>query len=196
MAGMGTAGRDRHIWRVAGTVAFFGMFAPLPSCSIMPSEFNLSPFYRHRLDDDGNVLEMDVLWPLVHYETLVGGGVDFRIRPFYRRVEQPDTPGFGEATDGPADGTAGGTAEGTAEGTPPMATDIQFLWPLGRVRYHATETHARLFPVFNFDGRHFADGRYDSDWYLLFPFIWGGSDRAAPVDGEENQKCHYSYSNS
>ena len=48
----------------------------LDSCAWLPSEFNLSPIYRHRLADDGSVLEMDVLWPIVHYETLANGGTD------------------------------------------------------------------------------------------------------------------------
>ena len=56
------------------------------SCALMPGELNLSPFYRHRLDEEGNVLEMDVLWPIIHYELTPQGGDDFRIRPLYRYV--------------------------------------------------------------------------------------------------------------
>lgn len=133
----------------------------------MPSEFNLSPLYRHRLDKDGSVLEMDVLWPIIHYETLSGGGTDFRIRPLYRRVERPDTPGFGEKPD-PASPASGNQV------------DHQFLWPLGRVRVRESEAHSRFFPLWNYDSRRFVDGRSESDWYFLFPFFWGGSDQKAP----------------
>jgi hypothetical protein len=143
--------------------------ASLGSCAWMPSEFNLSPLYRHRLDKDGSVLEMDVLWPIIHYETLPDGGTDFRIRPLYRRVEKPDTPGFGEKGE-KGDGTA---SRGTQ-------VDHQYLWPLGRVRVRENETHARFFPLWNHDSRQFIDGRRESDWYFLFPFFWGGSNQKAP----------------
>ena len=73
----------------------------------MPGELNLSPIYRHRLDGDGSVLEMDVLWPLVHYEKTPEGGSDFRIRPFYRYVSATSPTGR-------------------------PAEEHQFLWPLGR----------------------------------------------------------------
>jgi hypothetical protein len=56
------------------------------SCSALPYEFNLAPFYRQRLDPDGTVRELDVLWPLIHYRTTDDGRSDFRLRPFYRRL--------------------------------------------------------------------------------------------------------------
>ena len=58
----------RAVWVPLALCLFVG------SCSLLPSEFNLSPIYRHRLDENGDVLEMDVLWPLIHYETLANGG--------------------------------------------------------------------------------------------------------------------------
>lgn len=148
--------------------------ACLGSCAWMPSEFNLSPIYRHRLDEQGNVLEMDVIWPLIHYETTADGGGDFRIRPFYRCVTKPDLPGFG-----PQPVAAG-------DPQPISRSDHQFLWPLGRVRTSADETHGRLFPLYSYDGRKFIDGRFESDWYCLFPFIWGGSDQVSPDADPEN----------
>ena len=137
----------------------------LTGCGILPSEFNLSPLYRHRLDEQGAVLEMDVLWPLIHYEKTAEGGGDFRIRPFYRRVSKPDLPGFGPKP--------------SATEPPITRTDHQFLWPLGRVWTHEREFHARLFPLFLYDDREYIDGRQESDWYFLFPFFWGGADRAS-----------------
>ena len=149
----------------------------LSSCALLPSEFNLSPLYRHRLAKNGSVLEMDVLWPIFHYETTTDGGTDFRIRPFYRRVERPDKPGFGEKL---ADIEHGPVPRA-------MQQDHQFLWPLGRVRTFENEIHARLFPLWNYDSRRFIDGREESDWYFLFPFIWGGSDKASA----DAQRTHY-----
>ena len=144
---------------------------------MLPSEFNLSPIYRHRLDAQGAVLEMDVAWPLIHYEATPDGGDDFRIRPFYRRVSGPDLPGFGPAP----------TREpGSTELAQPISrTDHQFLWPLGRVRTSQDETHARLFPLASRDSRTFHDGRSESDWYFLFPFFWGGSDQATATSDPE-----------
>ncbi len=90
---------------------------------MLPAEFNLSPLFRQRLDENGKVLELDILWPLIHYEVTADGGSDFRIRPFYRRVEKGDlVPNA-------------------------RATDHQFLWPLGRVRCNPDETSARLWPL-------------------------------------------------
>ena len=141
----------------------FGLALALaPSCSILPSEFNVSPVYRHRLDENGAVLEMDVLWPIFHFETLADGGTDFRVRPFYRRVERPAKPGFGVGSDDPD------------------RRDHQFLWPLGRVRESDREWHGRLWPLWNHDHRRFEDGREETDFYFLFPFFWGGYDKAGP----------------
>lgn len=158
------------------------------SCSLLPSEFNLSPIYRHRLDENGDVLEMDVLWPLIHYETLANGGSDFRIRPFYRRVEEPDLPGFDtpetpDTSPSPVDPIDVGPvsfdpeASGAEDAATNFRTDHQFLWPLGRVRVNALETQARLFPLWNWVSREFTDGSAETDWYFLFPFIWGGAER-------------------
>ncbi|MGA0870019.1 MAG: hypothetical protein ACO3UM_13910 [Planctomycetota bacterium] len=95
------------------------------SCTWLPHEFNLSPLYRQRLADDGTPLEVDALWPLVHYERTEEGGHDFRVRPLYRRVTEPDQRDF---VDRPA-------------------TEHQFLWPLGRVRVDDEQQTARLFPL-------------------------------------------------
>jgi hypothetical protein len=161
---------------VLGVVAVSG-------CSLLPSEFNLSPLYRHRLDETGAVLEIDVLWPIVHYETRADGGGDFRIRPFYRRVSKPALPGFGPLPATPATDRPSTPALATAASASPASLvniDHQFLWPLGRVRRKPEQTNARLFPLFSYDDRTFIDGRQESDWYCLFPFFWGGADRAAP----------------
>ena len=116
------------------------------SCALMPRELNLAPLWFHRLDDDGTVLEWDAAWPILHYERTVDGGDDFRVRPLYRRVTEP---GLG-------------------------AVEHQFLWPLGRVRSDAEETSARLFPLWSWRSRANEEGTRDVDWYLLFPFVWGG----------------------
>jgi hypothetical protein len=123
----------------------------------MPGELNLSPIYRHRLDEDGTVLEMDVLWPIVHYEQTLDGGSDFRIRPLYRYVS--------------AESPTGQPAE-----------EHQFLWPLGRVRSDDEESLSRLFPLWYRTNRQNELGQGETDWYFLFPFFWGGG----RDDGEEN----------
>ncbi len=129
----------------------FGLLMSAPCCTWLPSEFNLAPLFRQRLDEDGRLLELDVLWPIIHYELTPEGGSDFRIRPLYRRVEKPDlVPGA-------------------------RATDHQFLWPLGRVRHNQDEVSARIWPLWNYKERASADGGRESDWYFLFPFVWGGS---------------------
>src|SRR5690606_9714125 len=122
-------------------------------CTWLPREFNLSPVYRQRLAADGTLLELDVLWPLIHYERTPDGGDDFRVRPFYRRVTEPETA--------------------TAVGLP--AVEHQFLWPLGRVRSDEQRFAARLFPLWWFQAAPNADGLRETDWYFLFPFFWGGS---------------------
>ena len=58
-------------------------------CSAVPRELNLSPLWFHRMDAEGNLLEWDAAWPLVHYERPPDGGADLRIRPLYRRVTPP-----------------------------------------------------------------------------------------------------------
>lgn len=131
------------------------------ACSLLPRELNLTPLWFHRLDHDGHMLECDFLWPIVHYEQTVAGGDDFRIRPLYRRVTETAAENLGG--DGPA-------------------VEHQFLCPLGRVRTDATETSHRLFPVWSWRGRTNDQGERDVDWYLLFPFFWGG----ASADGRED----------
>ncbi|MCU0864747.1 MAG: hypothetical protein MUC36_13195 [Planctomycetes bacterium] len=124
------------------------------ACAVMPRELNLAPFWFHRLDDDGKLLEWDAAWPFLHYERTPEGGDDFRVRPLYRRVTEPEVE----------------------------ASEHQFLWPLGRVRNYPEETSARLFPLWSWRSRPDEDGNHEVDWYLLFPFVWGG--RSA--DGREN----------
>ncbi|MBX3461871.1 MAG: hypothetical protein KF830_01760 [Planctomycetes bacterium] len=121
--------------------------AVLGGCAVLPRELNLSPLWFHRLDADGEVLEWDCLWPLLHYERTTDGGDDFRIRPLYRRVTEP----------------------------PQAAVEHQFLWPLGRVRSDAEESMQRLFPLWSHRSRINDEGERDVDWYALFPLFWGGS---------------------
>lgn len=118
----------------------------LGSCSLMPRELNLTPLWFHRLDEHGELLEADALWPVVHYERHGNGADDFRIRPLYRRVTDP----------------------------PQQAVEHQFLWPLGRVRTDATETYQRLWPLWSWRDREDENGKRDLDWYAIFPLLWGG----------------------
>ncbi len=115
------------------------------SCALVPSELNLSPLYRHRLAEDGRVLELDVLWPIVHFEETPAGGSDFRLRPLYRRV-----------------------SEGPLE-------EHQFLWPFGRVRTDGEENSSRLFPLWYYLRRKNQHEQFETDWYAFFPLVWGGS---------------------
>ncbi|MEO6593208.1 MAG: hypothetical protein ABIP94_00475 [Planctomycetota bacterium] len=124
------------------------------SCAIMPRELNLAPLWFHRLDAEGKVLEWDCLWPILHYERTPEGGDDFRIRPLYRRVTEPEVP----------------------------AVEHQFLWPFGRVRSDPEETSHRLFPLWSWRAHQNDNGERDVDWYLMFPFLWGG----ASADNREN----------
>jgi hypothetical protein len=121
-------------------------------CSAIPRELNLAPLWFHRMDAEGNLLEWDAAWPLVHYERTADGGDDLRIRPLYRRVTPPAAARPGE-----------------------QATDHQFLWPLGRLQSYPDQTHARLFPFFSYRRALDEQGREDVDWYALFPLLWGGS---------------------
>lgn len=122
-------------------------FVATSACAIMPRELNLTPLWFHRLDENGDVLEWDCIWPVLHYERTPDGGDDFRIRPLYRRVTEPSRED---------------------------AIEHQFLWPLGRVRIYPEETSARLFPLWSWRSRPNDEGTRDIDWYLLFPFVWGG----------------------
>lgn len=126
-------------------IACLALFA-VGGCAWMPRELNLTPLWFHRLDADGSMLEWDCLWPVLHYERTPEGGDDFRVRPLYRRVTEPEQD----------------------------AVEHQFLWPLGRVRCYPEETSARLFPLWSWRSRPNDDGDRDVDWYLLFPFVWGG----------------------
>ncbi len=118
----------------------------------LPSELNLSPIYRHRLAPDGAVLELDVAWPIVHYERTPAGGSDVRVRPLWRAVRE------------------GGR------------TEHQFLWPFGRVVADAEEVDARLFPLWAYRDRTNGFGHRESEWEApypipLFPFVAGGTER-------------------
>ncbi len=124
------------------------------ACALMPRELNLAPVWFHRLDAEGEVLEWDCLWPILHYERTPEGGDDFRVRPLYRRVTEPAL----------------------------HAVEHQFLWPFGRVRSDGEETSHRLFPLWSWRARQNENGQRDVDWYLLFPFLWGG----ASADGRED----------
>jgi hypothetical protein len=121
-----------------------------PGCALVPGELNLSPLYRHRLDEAGNVLELDVLWPVFHWERTAAGGSDFRIRPLYRRVSEP---------------------------SPEPGTEHQFLWPLGRVRTSEEETASRLFPLWSYASRINDKGERDVDWNLAL-LVWAGHDES------------------
>ncbi|MCB9889747.1 MAG: hypothetical protein H6836_09245 [Planctomycetes bacterium] len=179
-------GVRQRLRRFGRTTTIWVLASNLTGCSLLPSEFNLSPLYRHRLDEHGKVLEMDVLWPVVHYEALAKGGSDFRIRPFYRRVSKPDLDGFGTPAK-PVGDQPHTTTRTNAEPAPAaLRQDHQFLWPLGRVRVTDTETHSRLWPLWSRDHRRFLDGGEESDWYFLFPFFWGGSSQKDPSKPAEN----------
>jgi hypothetical protein len=114
----------------------------------MPRELNLTPIWFHRMDANGELLEWDCAWPILHYERTAEGGDDFRVRPFYRRVTEPQPE--------------------------VQAVEHQFLWPLGRIRHYPEETSARLFPLWSWRSRPNEDGERDVDWYALFPLLWGG----------------------
>lgn len=134
----------------------------MSACSLMPRELNLTPIWFHRMDQEGNLLEWDAAWPILHYEQTPEGGDDFRIRPLYRRVTTP-------SPELPEDATI----------------DHQFLWPLGRIQTYpnrtrdgdnyGNQTHARLFPLWSWRTALDENGEQDTDWSFLFPFFWGGS---------------------
>ena len=144
--------------RLVSALAAMTTLLACTSCTWLPHEFNLSPVYRQRLAEDGTPLEVDALWPLLHYELTEDGGHDFRVRPLYRRVTEPDQRDF---VDRPA-------------------VEHQFLYPLGRVRTDAEQQTARLFPLAWWRGRTDDLGQRETDWYALFPLIWGGSRADGP----------------
>lgn len=116
------------------------------SCALVPAELNLFPLYRHRLDRENALLELDVLWPLVHWERTRTGGSDFRIRPLYRRVAEAEW------------------------------TEHQFLWPLGRVRVDARETRSRLLPLWWHVTRENDRGQTETDWTVALLAWGGSTD--------------------
>jgi hypothetical protein len=145
-----------------GTLLIGALLGCTPGCAVMPRELNLTPLWFHRLDADGHLLECDALWPIVHYERTAAGGDDFRLRPLYRRVTEPP--------------------DLSARSSAVAAVEQQFLWPFGRARDDGEESHHRLWPLWSWRNRINQDGLRDLDWYLLFPFLWGGSSG----DGREN----------
>lgn len=138
-------------------------------CSMLPSEFNLSPIYRQRLDEQGDPLEVDALWPLFHYERTPSGGDDFRIRPIYRLVQDPEERPSGA-----------GNPYGPMDKRLPK-TEHQFLWPLGRYATDEEESDARFFPLWSNRFRINTDGQWERDWYF-FPFVWGGNSESGAED--------------
>lgn len=117
------------------------------SCTMLPAEFNLSPIYRHRIAPDGRLSELDVLWPLFHWERARDGSEDVRIRPLWRRVKSEDG----------------------------SKSRHEFLVPLGEGRFDETEELLRLFPLFYWR-KHLHNGiagQWDVDWWLT-PLVWGG----------------------
>lgn len=121
------------------------------ACGTLPTELNLAPFYRHRLADDRSLLELDVAWPLIHYERTPSGGDDLRIRPLWRRVIEGDR------------------------------TEHQFLWPFGRVVKDSEEIDARLFPLWTWRWRLNGDDLRENEWEApypvpIWPFLAGGSE--------------------
>ncbi len=149
----GNAGGRR--WQVFGRLRpglLAALLGSLPAaCAVLPAEWNLSPLYRHRKGPDGRLLELDILWPLVHWERTEGGGSDFRLRPLWRRLS---------------------TADGSR-------VEHQFLVPFGRATSDDHETFARLIPLFWYR-EHEAEGRpgaYDIDWWFT-PLVWGGASSA------------------
>ena len=158
----GEGRRPRRPWtRRATRLAALGAIAcaGLSSCAWLPSELNLSPLYRHRLAEDGRMLELDLLWPVFHYEETAEGGDDFRVRPLWRRVTEPESL----VTGGPA-------------------VEHQFLWPLGRARTDGDESSVRVFPLLWHRSRPDDLGLRENDWFFLFPLFWGGT----RSDGGEN----------
>lgn len=139
----GTAGPSP---RRARRLASIALVFTAGGCGILPGELNLSPLYRHRLDQDGSVREMDVLWPVFHYRKTEDDGWEFRARPLYRYV---------------------------SEGAQSVATEHQFLWPLGRVRDADGETRSRLFPLWRYHDRDNDKGQRETDWNIAL-LVWGG----------------------
>ncbi|MEZ5964928.1 MAG: hypothetical protein R3F56_13895 [Planctomycetota bacterium] len=127
------------------------MLLATTSCGALPLELNLSPFYRHRLDADRSLLELDVAWPIVHYERTPTGGDDLRLRPLWRRVREGER------------------------------VEHQFLWPFGRIEADAEEVDARLFPLWTYRWRLNGFGQREVEWEApyplpILPFVAGGTE--------------------
>ena len=120
----------------------------LGSCGVLPDEFNLSPIYRHRVGPDGMAQEIDLLWPVLHWErSQETGGSDTRVRPLWRQLQLP-------ARD---------------------RVEHQFLAPLGDAYFDAEESKLSLFPLWYYR-KHLEMGRegaWDIDWNVLY-LLWGG----------------------
>lgn len=119
------------------------------ACATLPRELNLSPFYRHRLAEDRSLLELDVAWPIVHYERTPSGGDDVRLRPLWRRLQEGER------------------------------VEHQFLWPFGRVVSDSEEVNARLFPLWTYRWRLNGFGQRELEWEApyplpILPFVAGG----------------------
>ena len=157
----------RRRWRpITGTLAGATLALLLPGCAALPAEFNLSPVFRQRLDAEGRALEVDVLWPLFHYERTPEGGDDFRIRPFWRRITGHDPTGV---------------------------VEHQFLWPFGRSVADPVEQSSRLFPFWWHRDRENDKGQRETDWYFLFPFVWGGTGAGGGVTRIGNDNLLMAY---
>jgi hypothetical protein len=129
--------------------------APLLSCALLPDELNLSPIYRHRRSSGGELLELDVAWPFLHFERTSTGGSDWRLRPLYRYVQE------------------------SSRG------EHQFLWPLGRVVHDGEEVDGRLFPLWTYRSRTNDEGKREVDWAApyplpILPFLAGGRQEDGP----------------
>ena len=148
---------------MAGLVTL--MVTSTGACGVLPNEFNAIPLYRHRVAPDGEVLEVDVLWPLYHFERRADGSSDVRVRPFYRRI---------------------GTAPEHPDPTRRKVVEQQFLWPFGRTLATGGgyRTH-RVFPFWWWRSQESAeDGEREIDWYAVFPLFWGGSRKTPNTDGK------------
>lgn len=137
--------------RGATIVAATALLLGTSSCGTLPLELNLSPFYRHRLAPDRTLLELDVAWPIVHYERTPTGGDDLRLRPLWRRLQEGER------------------------------VEHQFLWPLGRVEADAEEVDARLFPLWTYRSRLNGFGQRELEWEAPYPipflpFVAGGKE--------------------
>lgn len=131
-----------------GAVAPVALWVLPSACSLFPDELNLSPLYRHRVDPEGNLVELDFLWPIIHWAKDESGSTDTRLRPLWRRVDD---------------------ATGTQ-------AQHQFLVPLGTARSDPEEDSIRLLPLLSYRNRwHMGEPeQWDIDWWFT-PLIWGGS---------------------